>query len=162
MDQQRKGRSVKRVIFLYDGVWDTYWGHAERLGVKMETMRTRLKRFGKGPEARQRVLSTGRLGARRKVLWKGVWATVDEHADRLGINRETLQTRIKRYGCTAETLPKLLYAGRLGRVAFKDGEWKRLTRECELKGRVRRKGVKGYGHFHDSTRISLKSLGVIV
>ena len=68
--------------FLYDGIWDTMYGHARRRGILTTTIDSRIRRYGNTPELRDKILHVGRLGP-RMMTYAGITDTTEGWARRL-------------------------------------------------------------------------------
>ena len=78
--------------FLYDGVWDTMYGHARRLGISTKTVDVRIMRYGNTPENYWRILHVGRLGA-IMMTYNGIRDSCEGWARRFGVRVEAIRRR---------------------------------------------------------------------
>ena len=93
--------------FLYDGVWDTMYGHARRLGISTKTVDVRIMRYGNTPENYWRILHVGRLGA-IMMTYNGIHDSCEGWARRFGVRLAAIRRRFPDGVMTDERVAALL------------------------------------------------------
>ena len=120
-------RKVRKIR--YQGVLDTLYGHAKRLGLPEIRVYSRARRWGLKTQAdRDRVFASGLYpnGMSVIVTYRGVTAPRHEHAKRLGISRMTIRERIRLYG--ADDYERLFAPVRERNVLIPDAQGRMATR----------------------------------
>lgn len=177
-----KGRKFK-----WEGHWGTLREHAARLGIGTATLDTRIHRYGNTPGTVHKLLRPGRLVS--LYSYCGVWKGLREWARIFGRTEDAVRKAATGHVITDVGLAKLRRPYRrrevrtyaLGGETRTLGEWAELAGvgEDTLRARMRRgmslaesvavkrtkharPKVHGFGRISDSTKRSLRSLGVVI